>query len=257
MGKRLSGLNAVVTGGSSGIGKSIVTLFAQEGARVACVASTDRGKAQAVANQASVPSGSIAPYAGDVSIWSEADRLVDDIRKDFGAIDILVTAAGVFYPTPIGTPTSLETERMIAVNLLGTIAMINATVPLMKAKGRGRIVAISSIAGLVGIGTYGTYCATKAGIVGLVRALAIELAPHGININAIAPGNTETPINEDIRTKPELSHIYELMKSRTPSKRVYSKPEDIAKAALYLASEDSIAMYGSTMVIDEGLIAGL
>jgi 3-oxoacyl-[acyl-carrier protein] reductase len=90
-----------------------------------------------------------------------------------------------------------------------------------------------------------------------VKTLAIELAPFGININALAPGNTETPINEDIRTKPELRHVYDMMKSRTPSNRVYSKPEDMAKAALYLASEDSIAMYGSTLVLDEGLIAGI
>ena len=90
-----------------------------------------------------------------------------------------------------------------------------------------------------------------------MKAFEIVLAPLGFNINDIDPGNNESPINEDIRTKPELRHVYDLMKSRTPSKRVYSKAEDMAKAALYLSSGDSVAMYGSTMVLDEGLTAGL
>ena len=257
MAGRLTGKTAVVTGGSSGIGKAIVALFAQEGARVACVASNDRSRAQAVAAEIGKVAGSVEAFAADVSQWSKAERLIADVNAAFGGIDILVTSAGVFYPTPIGNSSQKETEHMIAVNLVGTYASINAVVPIMKAKGAGKIVAISSIAGLAGIGTFGTYCATKAGIIGLVKTLAIELAPFGININALAPGNTETPINEDIRTKPELRHVYDLMKSRTPSKRVYSKPEDMAKAALYLASDDSVAMYGSTLVLDEGLIAGI
>jgi len=254
---RLLGKTAIVTGGTSGIGKTIVSLFAQEGARVACVASSDRSKAKAVAAEVGKVSGRIEAFAADLSQWNEAERLIAEINDAFGSIDILVTSAGVFYPTPIGEAQQLNTEKMIAINLVGTIAPINAVVPIMKAKRSGKIIAISSIAGIVGIGTFGTYCATKAGIIGLVKTLAIELAPFGININALAPGNTETPINEDIRTKPELRHVYDLMKSRTPSNRVYSKPEDMAKAALYLASEDSMAMYGSTLVLDEGLIAGI
>jgi 3-oxoacyl-[acyl-carrier protein] reductase len=257
MSGRLTGKTAVVTGGSSGIGKAIVTLFAQEGARVACVASADRAKAQAVADAAGKVAGEIKPFFADLSRWNEAERLIGEVNNAFGSVDILVTAAGLFIPTPIGTRAQADTEHMVAVNLLGTIATIDAVVPIMKKRGSGKIVSIASIAGLVGIGNYGTYCATKAGVIGLVKTLAIELAPFGININAIAPGNTETPINEDIRTNPALRHVYDLMKSRTPSKRAYSKPEDMAKAALYLASEDSVAMYGSTMVLDEGLIAGL
>ena len=198
MSGRLTGKSAVVTGGSSGIGKAIVTLFAQEGARVACIASADRAKAQAVADEAGKVAGEIKPFFADVSRWNEAERLIGEVNNAFGGIDILVTAAGLFIPTPIGTRAQTDTEQMIAVNLLGTIAMIDAVVPIMKKRGSGKIVSIASIAGLVGIGNYSTYCATKAGVIGLVKALAIELAPLGININAIAPGNTETPINEDI-----------------------------------------------------------
>jgi len=195
------GKSAVVTGGSSGIGKAIVALFALEGARVACVASTDRFKAQAVVAEIGRVPGSVEPFVADVSLWSEAERLIAEVNAAFGGIDILMTSAGLFYPTPIGGSAQTDTEHMIAVNLVGTIAPINAVVPIMKAKGTGKIIAISSIAGIVGIGTFGTYCATKAGIIGLVKTLAIELAPFGININAIAPGNTETPMNEDTRSK--------------------------------------------------------
>ena len=257
MSGRLTGKSALVTGGSSGIGKAIVTLFAQEGARVACVASSDRSKSLAVAADIGDAAGSVEPFVADVSRWSAAERLIAEVNDAFGGIDILVTSAGLFYPTPIGQSGQRETEHMIAVNLVGTFAPINAAVPIMKARGSGKIIAITSIAGMVGIGTFGTYCATKAGIIGLVKTLAIELAPFGININAIAPGNTATPMNEDIRTKPELRHVYDLMKSRTPSKCVYSKPEAMAKAALYLATEDSSAMHGSILVLDEGLTAGI
>jgi 3-oxoacyl-[acyl-carrier protein] reductase len=257
MAARLSAKKALVTGGSSGIGKSIVALFAREGAHVACVASSDLAKARSVADEVGTTTGSIVPYVGDIGSWNGARGLVERVAQDFDGIDILVTAAGVFYPTPIGYSDPESVERMIDINLLGTIACIDAVVPHMKAQGGGKIVTVSSIAGIIGFGKYATYCATKAGIGGMVKALAIELAPHNINVNAIAPGNTETPINEDIRTKPELQAFYQTIKARTPTKRVYSKPEDMARAALYLSTDDSIAAHGSTMVLDEGFIAGI
>jgi 3-oxoacyl-[acyl-carrier protein] reductase len=109
----------------------------------------------------------------------------------------------------------------------------------------------------MGMPGYGLYCATKAAIVNLTKALAIELAPQNINVNAIAPGNTSTPMNEDIRTDPEMKPVYEFMESRTPSNRVYSTAEEMAGVALLLASEDGRAMHGSTVVIDEGVSAGM
>lgn len=257
MSQRFARKRILVTGGSSGIGKTIAIMFAENGARVACVASSDLKKAQAAIAEAGAVSGELVPFAANVGVWDQAARLVDEVEEAFGGIDVLVTAAGVFYPTASGEQTREATERMIATNLIGTIATINAVVPGMKKNKGGKIIALSSVAGLVGMGGYSAYCATKAGVIGMVKALAIELAPHGININAIAPGNTETPMNEDIRTKPELRHVFERNKARTPSRRVYSKAEDMARAALYLASEDSIAMYGSTMVLDEGFIAGV
>ena len=117
----------MVTGGSSGIGKAIVTLFAHEGARVACVASVDHSKAQSVAAEVGKVAGQVEAYAADLSQWKEAERLIGEINDAFGSIDILVTAAGVFYPTPIGQAEQLNTEKMIAINLVGTIATRSVT----------------------------------------------------------------------------------------------------------------------------------
>jgi 3-oxoacyl-[acyl-carrier protein] reductase len=146
---------------------------------------------------------------------------------------------------------------MLNVNIRGTFLAINAAVPLMKACGGGKIVNISSVAALTGISGYSIYCATKAAISMLTRSLAIDLAPHDININAIAPGNTATPMNEDIRTDPKLASVLETMKASTPSKHVYSQPEDMAELVHYLISPAARAMHGSTLLIDEGLSAGL
>ena len=121
----------------------------------------------------------------------------------------------------------------------------------------GKIINIASVAGVMGIGGYAMYCATKAGIVMLTRALACELAPHGININAIAPGNTATPMNADIRTDAAFEPMLQAMAARTPSGRVYSTPVEMAAMAAFLAGDDARAMHGSTVLMDEGFSAGL
>jgi 3-oxoacyl-[acyl-carrier protein] reductase len=254
---RLKEKVAVVTGGSSGIGKAIALLFAREGARVACVASSRLEKAQQVVDQIEQDGGHGAAFVADIADWNQGGDLVANVEKRLGGIDILVTAAGVFYPTPAGDLSQDAVKRMLTVNLVGVLSTINAVVGGMKARGGGKIVCLSSVAGVAGLSGYSVYCATKFGVIGIVRALAVELAPHGINVNAIAPGNTETPMNEDIRADPRLADVYEYLKSRTPSRRVYSKPEDMARAALFLASDDGAAMYGSTILLDEGLAAGI
>jgi NAD(P)-dependent dehydrogenase (short-subunit alcohol dehydrogenase family) len=109
----------------------------------------------------------------------------------------------------------------------------------------------------MGIGTNAVYCASKAGVIMMTRALANELAPHGINVNCISPGNTATPMNYEIRTSPALKHFLEAMAARTPSGRVYSTAEEIAGVALFLVSDETRAMHGSNVLIDEGFSAGL
>ena len=107
------------------------------------------------------------------------------------------------------------------------------------------------------LGTYSAYCAAKAGVNFMTRALAQELAPHGIQVNAILPGNTATPMNENIRTEPELKPMFDAMAARTPSGRTYSEPIDMARAVLFLASDDGRAMHGGLMVLDEGFSLGI
>lgn len=248
---------ALVTGGSSGIGTAISLLFAKEGAKVAVVANSDLKKAQTVVDEITVAGGSAQAFTSDITKASNVEALVKKVKDAFGGIDILVNSAGVFYPTPAGETKAADSDRMIDINLRGLFYAVNAVVPLMKARGSGKIINMSSVAGVMGFGTYAIYCATKAGVAHMTKALALELAPHGINVNAIAPGNTATPMNEDIRTDPELKPVYDYMASRTPSARTYSTAEEMAGIALLLASEDGRAMHGTTIVSDEGLSAGL
>lgn len=248
---------AVVTGGSQGIGASIAEQLAAEGAIVAVVASRDPAKAQLVVERIAGSGGRASAHAADVRHQAEIGAVIDAVVAEHGRIDMLVNCAGVFLPTPIGATESADVNRIVDINLKGPFNVVNAAAPTMKAAGQGKIVSIASVAALLGIGTYSLYCATKAGVAMMTRTLAIELAPHGININAIAPGNTATPMNEDIRSDPHFKPMLDAMAARTPSGRVYSDSADIAKLALYLLSDDARSMHGSTLLIDEGFSAGM
>ncbi len=248
---------ALVTGASSGIGKAIAERFASEGARVAVVASASVAKAQSVVDHITKNGGQAQAFAADVANVGQVVGLVKDVEDKLGPVDILVNSAGVFYPTPVGETDEARYDRIMDINLKGTWNTINTVAPGLKARKRGKIVNISSVAGVMGIGTYALYCASKAGVVMMTRALVGELAPHGINVNCISPGNTETPMNEEIRTNPALRHFLDAMAARTPSGRIYSTAEEIAGVALFLVSEDAKAMHGSNVLIDEGFSAGL
>jgi 3-oxoacyl-[acyl-carrier protein] reductase len=251
---KLANKVALVTGGSQGIGEAIAMRFAREGASVAVVASSSLAKAKAVAEKIGPKARA---YACDVRDGAAVDAMVAQAVKDFGRIDILMNSAGVFYPTPVGGTKEADFARTIDINLKGTWNTINAAAPAMKERKSGKIINMASVAGVMGIGTYAAYTASKAGIIMMTRSLACELAPHGINVNCIAPGNTATPMNEDIRTKPEMKPFLDFMAARTPSGRTYSDPEDIANIAAFLASDESRAMHGSCLLADEGFSAGV
>jgi len=254
---RLAGKVALVTGGSQGIGKAIAERFAAEGAAVAVVASSSKDKAAKVVE--TLPGAAERHFAAacDVRDAEAVKALVDDVAKRFGKIDTLVNSAGVFYPTPVGATPKLDSDRMIGINLVGVWNLIDAVAPDMKARKSGQIINISSVAGSMGIGGYSLYCGVKAAIIMMTRALALELAPSGVRVNCIAPGNTATPMNEDIRTRPELKHFLDGMAARTPSGRTYSDPEDMAAIAAFLASDESRAMHGAVVLADEGFSAGI
>lgn len=246
---------AIITGGSSGIGASIARLLAGRGAKVAVVASSRIEKAQTVADDITAQGGTAKPYVSDVRSPQETRDLVATVARDFGKVNILVNAAGVFYATPLeGTPPG-DLDRMIDINLKGTWNMIQAAAPHLKNAGGGKILNFASVAGVAGVRGFSLYCATKAAIVMLTRVLGAELAPFNINMNALAPGNTATPMNEAIRTDPTFAKDIEAMAAATPSNTTFSDPQDIAEAGLYLLSNPAKPIIGATLVVDEGFSA--
>jgi len=251
----IPGRTALITGGSQGIGEAIARRLAAEGVRIGVVASSDLAKAEAVA--ASLPNGPHAAFVADVRDTVLVNALVADAETRFGGIDILINSAGVFYPTPAGSTDEASYDRMVDINVKGTWNAINAAAPLMKARKRGWIVNLGSVVAAMGFGGYAVYCATKAAIVMMTRALAIELAPHGISVNCLSPGNTATPMNLDIRTKPELAPMLEGMRIRTPTGRTHSSSEDMANIVAFMVSDAARAMHGANILADEGFSAGM
>src|ERR1700733_7012064 len=256
MGK-LDGKVAFITGGSQGIGKATALLFAEEGANIAVVASADRAKAQGVVDTIKRAGGDAISLAANVAKAAEVKAAVVTTEKQLGAIDILICSAGVFAHTPIGETEEAEFDRHMDTNVKGTWNVINAVAPSMKSRRTGWIVTVSSNLGHMGLAGYGAYGASKGAINTLTKCLAIELAPFGIHVNAIAPGSTATPMNEHFRTDPQYKDYIEVLRSRTPSSRSFSEPVDMAKAALFLSTEDSRAMYGAIVVLDEGISLGM
>ena len=198
-------------------------------------------------------SGGVArPFVADVSKVSEIESMVAAVVAGFGDVHILVNSAGIVGGTPAGITSEAEYDRVMDTNLKGTFFCANAVVPIMKAKRSGHIVNISGIGAFKGSSGSAAYCASKAGVLSVTEALATELAPHGIHVNAIAPGPTATPGNEHLRTGPGAELRLKQLTDRTRSGRAFSRADDIALAALFLVSEDSIAMHGSVIIADEG-----
>jgi 3-oxoacyl-[acyl-carrier protein] reductase len=187
---------------------------------------------------------------------SAIQQLVKSVTDACGPIDILMNSAGIYVPNEIGETTEAEYNRILDINVKGTFFAINAVVPGMKERRYGKIINVASIAAFRGAPHYSLYCTVKAAIVMLTRTLATDLAPFNININAIAPGNTATPLNEETRLNPAFAELMAAKAAATPSNRTYSPPEEMAKAALFLASDDVQAMHGSTILLDEGMSAG-
>ena len=250
---KLSGKIAIVTGGSQGIGEAVARRYAAEGAIVAIVA---RGleRAEVLADDINVSGGKAHAFAADCSSVGDINAMVDRVAGALGGIDIVVSNAGTFQTMPIEETTEAVWDAQVDLNLKGAFFLVKAAMPHLLARGGGKIILTSSIAGVRGFPNCPAYCASKGGVVNLTKALAVELAPKGININTIAPGNVETPINAHLRG-PENSAYIQLMSDRTPTGRGFLVPSDISGVAVFLASDDAVAMHGAVVIVDDGWCA--
>lgn len=249
-----TGKVAIVTGGSSGIGETVARALANAGAAVAVVASSSIDKANTVAAQITAEGGTAQGFAVDVRDAAALAELVAEVEAAFGGVDLLINAAGVFYPTIVGETAPEDSARLIDINVTGVWNAVNAIVPAMLRRGGGRIVNLSSVTAFVGVKPFALYCASKAAVAMLTRALAAELAPQGIAINAVAPGNTATPMNASVR---EDSAAYEGMRSITHSGNAFSDVADIAGIVLFLLSRHAAPVHGATWLADEGISAAI
>lgn len=250
---KLKGRTAIVTGGTQGIGEAVARRYAEEGANVAVVA---RGLDRAVALAAELEAGGVTArgYSADLADIGQIETMVSAVERDFGGVDIVCNSAGAFRTMPIEETSESDWDTQVDLNLKGTFFLVKAALPRLVARGGGKIVLISSIAGVRGFPNCAAYCASKGGVVNLTKALALELAPKGININTIGPGNVATPINAHLRG-PEQADYMKLMSDRTPTGRAFLDTADIAGAAAFLASDDARAMHGSVVLIDDGWCA--
>ena len=244
---------AIVTGGSRGIGACIATRFGAEGASVAVVSKNNIDNAQLVVDQIRAADGIAQAFCADISDPESCAYLVSEVNTVFNTIDILVNNAGIYMPQSIEETTELDWDDQLNTNLKGCFFMIKSVLPIMKTKKRGKIINIASSFGLVGAANASAYCASKGGLLNLTRALCLELAPHNININALAPGGAKTDMNLEQRQIPGFKNKVDNM---TPSGSYFMDPDGLSGAAVFLASADSNSVHGAHIAVDGGWTAG-
>ena len=250
---RLDGMVAVVTGGASGIGRATVLAFAAAGARVTVI-DTDEDGAAAVAEELAAAGVHASAIAADVADERAVDRFLADIVAREGRVDVLVNNAGAAIRRPTVELPLADGERVVAVNMTGVFLCSRAAARHMIGAGRGgAIVSTGSIMSLSGGGLYPniSYQTTKGALVNMTRALAVEWAPHGIRVNAVAPTWTRTKFIAPLLADPGLTAKIHAM---TPLGRL-AEPEEVAAAILFLASPAASMITGVTLPVDGGFLA--
>lgn len=256
MGK-LDGKVALITGAGSGIGRATAILFAQEGAKVAVVDMDEPG-AKGAADQITKAGGQAFAFKADVSKARDAEAMVAETVKRYGRLDILYNNAGIFFPAQVHSMTEEEWDRMLGINLKGVFLGCKYALAEMMKQQAGVILATGSIAGLEGHNGEPHYGAAKAGVNNLMKSIAMDYAHYNVRANCVCPGGVQTNIAKDIVSKipPEqLVKMGQLALSHTLIKR-QAQPEEIARAALFLCSDDSSFITGQTLVVDGGWMAG-
>ena len=248
---RLKNKVAIITGGTSGIGEATAILFAKEGANVT-ITGRNQDRGQAVTDQIARVGGKAIFIPTDVRKADDCRRAIDETLHALGGLDILFNNAGVFYSHTTLDCSEEEWDLQIDVNLKGTFLMSKFALPQMIQQGSGIIINNSSGWGIVGGDAAVAYCASKGGVVLLTKAMAIDHGRQGIRVNCICPGDVDTPmLPEDARLRGLKWQEYLAGCANRPLGRI-GTADEIAKAALFLASDDSSFMTGAALVVDGG-----
>ena len=245
----------LVTGAGSGIGAAIAETFAKAGAHV-FVADRDATGGQATVDRIKSAKGSAEFINLDVTAELDCERVRQTVHTAFGRLDVLVNNAGIGHVGTILQTTAADLDRMYAVNVRGVFNVTKAFLAGMIEHKTGNIINLASIGGIVAVRDRLAYCATKFAVVGLTKSIALDHARQGIRCNCICPGRVETPfVTARLKEYPDPEAAYKEMASTQAIGRM-AKPDEIAAAALYLASDESSFMTGSEFVIDGGWSAG-
>lgn len=248
--KELKGRTAVITGGNRGLGKAIATALGAAGANIVLVA-RDKYVLSSAAEEVRATGAEVSAFPADVTDEKQVFQLAQDVRGRIGPVDILVNNAGINVRKSVEQFTLAEWDSVLATNLTSAFLMCRAFVPGMKGRGYGRILNLASMMGHVSIPGRAAYSASKAGLIGFTKALALELAPDGITVVAISPGPFATEMNTPLMADPQVNSQFT---ARIPLGR-WGDPEEIGKLAAYLCSEHAGFITGTDILIDGGWTA--
>lgn len=251
---RLSGKVALITGGGTGIGRACALQFSREGARVA-VAGRRREPLAAVAAEIQAAGGQALSASCDVAKSDQVERTIREVVAQFGALHVLVNNAGILHVGSVEETSEAEWDRLMDVDLKGVFLVSRAALPELRKSGRGAIVNIGSVLGLVGMKKRAAYAAAKGGVTMLTKAMALDHAQEGIRVNCICPAIVETDLVQTILSQAsDREAAVRLRTAQIPLGRM-GKPEDVAALAVFLASEESSWLTGAAIALDGGLTA--
>jgi NAD(P)-dependent dehydrogenase (short-subunit alcohol dehydrogenase family) len=246
---RLRGRVTAITGGALGIGRATALLFASEGALVA-LGDVEVGASEKVVHEIAARGGRAIAVPVDVGDGGQVQAFVDRVVAEFGRLDVMFANAGIAHSTPFLEHPEAQWHRVLRVNLTGVFLCGQIAARQMVKQGGGRIIATASINGFRGVENLVGYNVAKAGVIELTKTMAVELAQHRITVNAIAPAQIDTRLTQSL---PEEARTRRL--ARIPLGR-FGEPEEVARVALFLASDDASFVTGHTLAVDGGYLAG-